>query len=113
METAPGETNNRKKYLIFGGLSIFAIAMIAFVTWALLKAYAPVKTVDSTQDSSQSQNKALQTPTMPVAAPIVPTATTSTEVDSLQTLLQTDSANDAAVDNALNDNKQQIIVPTE
>jgi|GEM_PF-2354330 len=109
----PVKSSNRKKYMLFGGIGVAAVIVISLVTWALLKAYAPVKTTvaSTTQTPSTQQGTSSTTPVSTTA--IVPVATTNAAVDNLQTLLQNDSSDDAATGTALNDNQQQVTVPTE
>jgi len=108
-----GEVIESQEIHVIGGIGVAAVIVISLVTWALLKAYAPVKTTvaSTTQTPSTQQGTSSTTPVSTTA--IVPVATTNAAVDNLQTLLQNDSSDDAATGTALNDNQQQVTVPTE
>lgn len=113
-EQVPEKKPNRKKNILFGSLGCLAVILVGVITWAILKAYEPFKTVASTQ----STVKTISSPTQPsipqsTVARIVPDQATSSAIDALQPLLQNDLSNDTAVNTALTDNQRQISVPTE
>jgi len=95
-------TSHKKPLLII--LGVIATALIAIGTWVFLKLQEPLPVVSSEKGSSTTSQTAQSAQV---------DSSTSTGIDSLQTSLKGDSSDDTSLSDALNDNQQQITVPTE
>jgi len=87
-------------------LGIIGVIVVAIGTWAILKAQEPKPSATTQSSSSQASSQAAN-------SSVSVDNQTSSSIDSLQISLKNTSADDTALNDTLNDNSQQVTVPTE